>query len=105
MELTAAIEGLNAASPGASVTMVGDSEYVIKGVTEWLPGWKARGWRTSQGKPVANLELWKALEAGIARHVNVRWEWVRGHDGHALNERADGIASAEASRAGRSPAS
>jgi ribonuclease HI len=59
MELTAAIEALNALRPGASVTMIGDSQYVLKGMTEWLPGWKARGWRTAQRKPVLNVELWQ----------------------------------------------
>ncbi len=67
MELTAAIEALNAVRPGASVTMIGDSQYVLKGITEWLPGWKARGWRTAQRKPVLNAELWQALEAAVER--------------------------------------
>jgi ribonuclease HI len=66
MELTAAIEALNALQPGASVIMIGDSQYVLKGMTEWLPGWKARGWRTAQRKPVLNAELWRALEAAVA---------------------------------------
>ena len=101
MELTAAIEALNALRPGAWVTMIGDSQYVLKGMTEWLPGWKARGWRTAQRKPVLNAELWQALEAAVAQHAAVRWTWVRGHNGHALNERADRIASEEASRARR----
>ena len=80
MELTAAIEALNALRPGASVTMIGDSQYVLKGMTEWLPGWKARGWRTAQRKPVLNVELWQALEAAVAQH-DVRWEWVQGTTG------------------------
>ena len=101
MELTAAIEALNALRPGAWVTMIGDSQYVLKGMTEWLPAWKARGWRTAQRKPVLNAELWQALEAAVAQHAAVRWTWVRGHNGHALNERADRIASEEASRARR----
>ena len=101
MELTAAIEALNALRPGASVTMIGDSQYVLKGMTEWLPNWKARGWRTAQRKPVRNAGLWQALEAAVAQHADVRWPWVRGHNGHALNERADQIASEEASRARR----
>jgi len=73
----------------------------LKGMTEWLPGWKERGWRKAQRKPVLNVGLWQALEAAAAQHANVRWEWVRGHNGHALNERADQIASEEASRARR----
>lgn len=98
MELTAAIAGLGALSPGAVVTMLGDSQYVIKGVTEWLPGWKAKGWKAAGGKPVANKELWQALEMAVARHESVEWVWVKGHAGHELNERVDGIASGEAER-------
>ncbi len=98
MELTAAIAGLGALSPGAVVTMLGDSQYVIKGVTEWLPGWKAKGRKAAGGKPVANKELWQALEMAVARHESVEWVWVKGHAGHELNERMDGIASGEAER-------
>lgn len=98
MELTAAIEGLAALNPGAYVTMIGDSEYVIKGFTQWLPGWKAKGWRKADRKPVLNVELWQALESAVARQADVRWEWVRGHNGHALNERVDQLAAAEAAR-------
>jgi ribonuclease HI len=64
-------------------------------MTEWLPGWKRRGWRTAQRKPVKNAELWQALEVAAAQHIVV-WTWTRGHNGHALNERADEIASEEA---------
>ena len=100
MELRAAIEALNALQPGAAVTMIGDSEYVLKGMTEWIPAWKERSWRTTKGKPVLNVELWQALEAAAARHAEVRWTWVRGHDGHDLNERVDQIASEQARWAG-----
>ena len=100
MELRAAIEALNALQPGAFVTMIGDSEYVLKGMTEWMPAWKARGWRTTKGKPVLNVELWQALDATAAQHAEVRWTWVRGHDGHARNEQADQIASEQARWAG-----
>ncbi|WP_336489843.1 ribonuclease H family protein, partial [Methylobacterium nigriterrae] len=100
MELSAAIAGLNALSPGAVVTMLGDSQYVIKGITEWLPGWKVKGWRGANKKPVANAELWQALEAAVSRHRSVTWRWVRGHNGHELNERVDRIASREAECAG-----
>jgi ribonuclease HI len=96
MELSAAIAGLNALRPGAMVTMLGDSQYVIKGITKWIPNWKARGWKTTGGKPVANVELWRALEGAVARHEKVTWEWVRGHNGHELNERVDRIANREA---------
>ncbi len=101
MELRAAIEALNALKPGAFVTMIGDSEYVQKGMTEWMQAWKAKGWRNSKGKPVLNLELWQTLEAAAAQHAEVRWTWTRGHNGHVLNERADQIASEEAARASR----
>lgn len=95
MELSAAIAGLNALRPGAIVTMLGDSQYVLKGITEWMPGWKAKGWKTSAGKPVANVELWMALELAVRRHVSVTWTWVKGHAGHKLNERVDEIANRE----------
>jgi ribonuclease HI len=96
MELRAAIEALNALPPGAVVTMIGDSEYVLKGMTAWMPAWKEKGWRTTKGKPVLNVELWQALEAAAAQHAAVRWTWVRGHKGHALNERVDQMASEQA---------
>ncbi|MFF9552063.1 ribonuclease HI [Methylobacterium fujisawaense] len=99
MELSAAIAGLNSLRPGAHVTMLGDSQYVIKGIAEWMPGWKARGWRAAGGKPVANVEQWRALELAVARHASVAWTWVRGHAGHELNERVDRIASGEAASA------
>ena len=98
MELSAAIAGLNALSPGASVSLLGDSQYVIKGMTEWLPGWKRKGWRTATGKPVLNQELWQALERAVQQHARVTWSWVRGHAGHGLNERVDAIANEEARR-------
>ncbi|TXM69093.1 ribonuclease HI [Methylobacterium sp. WL120] len=99
MELSAAIAGLNALRPGAFVNMLGDSQYVIKGFTEWLPNWKLRGWKAAGGKPVANVEFWRLLEMAVARHESVMWTWVKGHAGHELNERVDGIASGEAARA------
>ena len=100
MELQAAIAALNALKPGAFVHMLGDSQYVVKGMTEWLPNWKANGWRTAQRKPVLNVEQWQALELATARHAAVTWEWVRGHDGHELNERVDALASEQARWAG-----
>jgi len=99
MELRAAIEALNYPRPGAFIHMLGDSQYVVKGMTEWLPGWKQRNWRTSKGA-VQNVELWQELEAAVARHAAVTWEWVRGHDGHPLNERVDALASDQARWAG-----
>ena len=91
MELRAAIEALNALQPGAFVTMIGDSEYVLKGMTAWMPAWKERGWRTTKGKPVLNVELWQALEVARERH-KVTLHWVKGHAGHPENERADELA-------------
>lgn len=99
MELLAAICGLESAAVD-DVVMVGDSQYVVKGFSEWLPGWKRKDWKRGT-KPVANVDLWQALDAAVARHRSVRWTWTRGHAGHADNERVDKIASAEAARAQR----
>lgn len=100
MELLAAICGLESAEV-ADVVMVGDSQYVVKGFSEWLPGWKRKNWKRGT-KPVANVDLWQALDAAVARHRSVTWTWVRGHNGHADNERVDAAASAEAARLQRS---
>lgn len=91
MELTAAIEGLRALKRRCDVVVTTDSQYLKKGVEEWLEGWKARGWKTAAKKPVKNQDLWEALDAQMARH-RVRWSWVKGHAGHAENERADRLA-------------
>ncbi len=99
MELSAAIAGLNALRPGAVVTMLGDSRYVVQGFTEWLPGGKARGWKAVGGAGCERGAM-EALEAAVMRHESVTWEWVKGHAGDALNERVDRIASGEAERAG-----
>lgn len=96
MELLAAICGLESVDPG-DVEMVGDSQYVIDGFTKWMPSWKAKGWKRGQ-KPVANLDLWQALDAAVSRHKSVIWSWTRGHSGHADNERVDGIARREVSK-------
>lgn len=94
MELQATIEALRYASGKAytAVTIVSDSQYVVKGATEWLPGWKARGWRTSGRKPVLNRDLWETLDA-LAADLPVTWQWTRGHVGHPMNELADRIAN------------
>ena len=92
MELRAAIEGLKALREPCEVILTTDSTYVMKGLTEWLPGWKARGWRTASKQPVKNAELWRELDAEVARHT-VIWEWVKGHSGHPGNERADALAN------------
>jgi ribonuclease HI len=92
MELTAAIQALAALKRPCRVRLYTDSQYLRKGITEWLPQWKARGWKTSDRKPVKNAELWLALEQQAARH-EIEWHWVRGHAGHAGNEAADSLAN------------
>ena len=91
MELMAAIAALEQLKRGVTAVIHTDSRYVHDGITEWLPRWKARGWRTADNKPVKNVDLWQKLEAALERHA-VHWIWVRGHSGHAENERADKLA-------------
>lgn len=97
MELTAAIRGLEALTRRSRVELWSDSEYVLKGLQEWLPGWKARGWKTAAKKPVKNAELWRELDDLVQRHA-VTFHWVRGHDGHPENERCDRLAVAAIER-------
>lgn len=92
MELMAVIHGLEALQRPCEVRVVTDSQYVMKGVTEWMDGWKRRGWRTAERKPVRNIDLWQRLDEALARH-RVEWHWVRGHAGHDGNERADVLAN------------
>jgi ribonuclease HI len=92
MELKAAIEGLAALSEPCKVNLLTDSTYVMKGITEWLPNWKRRGWKTAAKKPVANADLWQLLDTQNQRH-EVNWQWVKGHSGHPGNERADALAN------------
>jgi len=92
MELTAAIQALAALKRPCSVTLYTDSQYVRKGILEWMPQWKLRDWRTADKKPVKNVDLWKALEQEIARH-RVEWHWVKGHAGIPGNEHADRLAN------------
>ena len=92
MELLAVIRALQALTRRCSAAVYTDSQYVQKGISEWLPGWKRRGWKTADNKPVKNADLWRELEAAVAGH-DVTWHWVRGHDGHAGNERADQLAN------------
>lgn len=92
MELTAAIRALEALKEPCRVQLYTDSTYVKKGVTEWLPQWVKRGWRTADKKPVKNQDLWMELDALAKRH-DVSWHWVRGHAGHVENERADALAN------------
>ena len=92
MELTGAIEGLNALTRGCSVRLYTDSKYVLQGITEWLPDWKARGWRTAAKKPVKNQDLWEKLDAAAGRH-EIQWQWVKGHAGNEGNVRVDLLAN------------
>jgi ribonuclease HI len=92
MELTAAIMALEALTRSCKVDLHTDSKYVMDGITGWIHGWKARGWKTADKKPVKNDDLWKRLDAARARH-EVKWHWVKGHAGHELNERADQLAN------------
>ena len=91
MELMAAIEALQALKEPCEVDLYTDSEYVMKGITEWIHGWKRNGWKTAAKKPVKNADLWRRLDDAMQRH-EVRWHWVKGHAGHAENERADKLA-------------
>lgn len=97
MELMAAIAALEALTRDTAVVIVTDSAYVKNGITEWMAGWKRKGWRTAGGPPVKNVELWQRLDAARQRHT-VEWRWIKGHAGHAENERADELA-----RAGMAP--
>ncbi|ARN75853.1 ribonuclease HI [Oceanicoccus sagamiensis] len=92
MELQAAIEGLKALKEPCEVTLYTDSKYVLQGITEWLKGWKAKGWKTAAKKPVKNVEYWQALDEQVARH-KISWQWVKGHSGHRENEIADQLAN------------
>jgi ribonuclease HI len=91
MELMAAIQGLESLTRPSRVRLVTDSTYVKDGITKWIHGWKRNGWKTAAKKPVKNEDLWRRLESALAPH-DVEWQWVRGHDGHAENERADELA-------------
>ena len=92
MELMAAIQALEALTRPCDVVVTTDSEYLRKGITEWLPQWKRRGWKTAAKQPVKNQDLWERLENAIERH-RVQWEWIKGHSGHEENERADALAN------------
>lgn len=105
MELTAVIRALEALKRPCRVALYTDSQYVRKGITEWLAQWKRRDWKTADRKPVKNVDLWRELDLVAARH-DIRWHWVKGHAGHPENERADALANRGAaaqlsSRAGR----
>jgi ribonuclease HI len=92
MELTAAIEALNALKRSCTIDLHTDSNYVKDGLTKWIHGWKRNGWRTADKKPVKNAELWQALDTATQRHT-INWHWVKGHAGDEMNERADQLAN------------
>jgi ribonuclease HI len=92
MELMAAIAALETLKRPCDVVLTTDSQYVRKGITEWLPQWKMRGWRTADKKPVKNQDLWERLERAAQTH-QMQWNWIKGHSGHPENERADGLAN------------
>jgi ribonuclease HI len=92
MELMAAIQALEALTKPCSVQLYSDSSYVLKGITEWLPNWKKRGWKTAANHPVKNVDLWQRLDTAIAQH-DIEWKWVKGHSGDKGNDRADALAN------------
>lgn len=93
MELMAAIMALEQLTRACQVQLTTDSQYVMKGITEWLPNWRKRGWKTADRQPVKNADLWQRLDTAARRH-QVQWYWVRGHAGHPENEQADALANA-----------
>lgn len=92
MELMAAIMALETLTRACNVRLHTDSKYVLQGITEWLPGWKQRGWKTASKQPVKNDDLWRRLDTAVSRH-QIDWVWVKGHSGHDGNERADALAN------------
>ena len=92
MELMAAIVALETLQRACKVSVTTDSKYVMQGITQWIEGWKKRGWKNSAKKPVKNVDLWQRLDEAACRH-DVRWHWVKGHSGHAENEQADALAN------------
>lgn len=99
MELLAVIHGLESLKRPMPVRICTDSEYVMRGMTQWLVNWKRRGWKTTGRQPVKNVDLWQRLDAALAPH-QVEWQWVRGHSGHAENERVDALARSAVPRGG-----
>jgi ribonuclease HI len=92
MELMAVIQGLSALQRACEVTVTSDSTYVLKGIQEWMPNWKKRGWKTASKKPVKNVDLWQQLDQLVELHT-IDWQWVKGHSGHTENEIADQLAN------------
>ncbi|NBW47453.1 MAG: ribonuclease HI [Betaproteobacteria bacterium] len=99
MELTAVIQALASLKRPCAVDLYTDSEYVRQGITSWIRGWKARGWKTADRKPVKNIDLWQTLD-GLAASHEVSWHWVKGHNGDVGNERADALANRGVAQAG-----
>lgn len=93
MELQAAIEGLKAITKPCSIEIYTDSQYVRNGITQWLSNWRMKNWKTANGKPVKNIDLWQQLDSLCQNYQDLSWHWVRGHSGHAQNERADALAN------------
>jgi len=92
MELMAAIRSIEILSRDCSIVLTTDSQYVRQGITEWMEGWKKRGWKTAAKKPVKNKDLWQRLDEAVQKH-DIDWQWVKGHSGHEGNERADDLAN------------
>jgi len=92
MEMMAVIKALQALKDPCDVNLSSDSQYVVKGITEWLPGWKKRGWKTASKQPVKNVDLWREIDELASQH-RITWHWVRGHSGHTENELADQLAN------------
>ena len=101
MEMTAAIEALRSLKENCEIEVVTDSEYLKKGITEWIHGWKRKGWMTAAKKPVVNQDLWKALDEQVTRHKTT-WVWTKGHASHADNNRCDELATRAAKKQSRS---
>ena len=100
MEMMAVIQALTALKKPCDVTLYLDSQYVLKGITEWIPGWKAKGWRTASKQPVKNVDLWQQLDSLVQESGHrIDWRWVRGHNGDPGNERADALANQGVERA------
>lgn len=95
MELTAAIEGIRALKRASEVTLYSDSQYVVRGMNEWIKNWMAKDWKTAARKPVENVDLWQVLAAVASEH-QISWNWVKGHSGHPENERVDQMAREQA---------
>lgn len=102
MEMTAVIRALSALKRPSEVVLTTDSQYVRKGITEWISGWKQRGWKTASKAPVKNAELWREIDALAAQH-RIEWRWVKGHSGHIENERCDELANRGIDELGTSP--